>query len=417
MLNLYFLTKEEIVMKKLWWGQAMAVIFVLVLIAGFSLLAWAAEEEKDKRPERGMDMSPEYPGVIVAKGDKVRMDLIVENLGKRGEIVNLEITSAPKGWKPVIKTYDFKVNSIYVAEGKTKTLTFQAEPEKDVGPGEYEFVVSAQTDDGKFKVTRKIQVKVEEKKAEEKEKKEITLTTAYPVLRGPSDIKFEFSMDVKNEADEDKTFNLAAKAPQYWEVNFKPSYEEKYFSSMRMKSEESKTLAVVVQPFRYAQAGEYPISVQVESGKAKTEAKLTVILTGTYKLDMGTPTGLLSLATSKGTSATASVFVKNVGSATNHNITFMSFKPENWKVEFKPDKIEVLEPGDMKQIEVTITPAPEALVGDYSVAMSAKGEKSDKDIEMRVSVRASPTWGWIGIGIILAVIGGLGGMFAWLGRR
>lgn len=404
-------------MKKFWWGQVTAVVCASLLIVGFSLLAWAAEEkEKDKRPERGMDMAPEYPGVIVAQGDKVRMDLIVENLGRRGEIVEVEIASAPKGWKPVIKTYEFKVKGVYIADGKTKNLTFLAEPEKDVGPGEYEFVVSAQTDDGKFKSTRKILVKVEEKKAE-KEKKEITLTTAYPVLRGPSDIKFEFSLDVKNEVDEEKTFTLAAKAPQYWEVNFKPSWEEKYFSSMRMKSEESKTLAVVVQPFRYAQAGEYPISVQVESGKAKVEAKLNVILTGTYKLDMGTPTGLLSLATSKGTSANASVFVKNAGSATNHNITFMSFKPENWKVEFKPEKIEVMEPGDLKQVEVTITPAPEALVGDYSVALSAKGEKSDKDIEMRVSVRASPTWGWIGIGIIVAVILGLGGMFAWLGRR
>ncbi len=404
-------------MKKVRWSYLVITSLVVVLIIGFSLPTWAEEEkDKEKRPERGMVMAPEYPGVIVEKGEKVRMDLTVANLGKRGEIVEVKIASAPKGWKPVIKTYDFKVTGVYVAQGKTKDLTFLAEPEKDVGPGEYEFVVSAQTDDGKFKSTRKIMVKVEEKKAGEK-KEDITITTAYPVLRGPSDTKFEFSLDVKNEVDQEKTFTLAAKAPQYWEVNFKPPYEDKYFSSLRMKSEESKSLSVVVQPFLYAQAGKYPIAVQVESGKAKAKTELTVVLTGTYKLDMGTPTGLLSLATSKGTPATMSVFVKNTGSATNHNISFMSFKPENWKVEFKPEKIEVIEPGDLKQVEVTITPAEEALVGDYSVAMSARGEKADKEIEARVTVKASAAWGWIGIGIIVVVILGLGGMFAWLGRR
>ncbi|MBW2305986.1 MAG: hypothetical protein JRG73_03540 [Deltaproteobacteria bacterium] len=406
-------------MKKIRWGYIVIASLSVMLIISLSFSTWAAEEDKDKdkRPERGMVLAPEYTGVIVDKGEKVRMDLIVKNLGKRGEIVELEIASAPKGWEPVIKTYDFKVTGVYVDDGEEKNLTFLAEPEKDVGPGEYEFVVSAQTEDGAFKSTQKILVKVEEEKEGEEKEEEITITTAYPVLRGPSDTKFEFSLDVKNEVDEEKTFTLTAKAPQYWEVNFKPPYEDKYFSSLRIKEEESKSLNVVVQPFLYAEAGEYPIDILVDSGKAKAEAKLTVVLTGTYKLDMGTPTGLLSVAASKGKPANMSVFIKNTGSATNHNITFMSFKPENWKVEFEPEKIEVIEPGDMKQVEITITPAEEALVGDYSVAISAKGEKAEKDIEARVTVKASAAWGWIGIGIIVLVVLGLGGLFARLGRR
>lgn len=407
-------------MKKVRWGYFVITSLVIILLVGFSMPGWAAEDSKDKdnRPERGMSLAPEYPGVIVPKGEKVRMDLIVDNPGKQGEIVELEIVSAPKGWKPVIKTYDFKITSVYVPDGEKKSLTFLAEPEKDAepGPGDYEFVISAQTDDGQFKATKKIAVKVEDKKVEGK-KDEITITSAYPVLRGPSDLKFEFSIDVKNEVEEEKTFTLAAKAPQYWEVNFKPPYEDKYFSSLRMKSEESKSLAVVVQPFRYAQAGEYPITIFVESGKAKAKAELMIKLTGTYKLDMGTPSGLLSLSTPKGTPANMSIYVKNTGSATNHNITFMSFKPENWKVEFSPEKIEVLEPGELKQVEVNITPAEESLVGDYSVAVSAKGEKADNDVELRVTVKASAAWGWIGIGIIVLVILGLAGLFAGLGRR
>ena len=87
------------------------------------------------------------------------------------------------------------------------------------------------------------------------------------------------------------------------------------------------------------------------------------------------------------------------------------------KFTFKPEKIEALEPGDLKQIEVTVKPGQQALVGDYSVGLLINGEKSDKTIEMRVTVRASTAWGWIGIGIILLVIAGLSALFIWFGRR
>jgi uncharacterized membrane protein len=146
--------------------------------------------------------------------------------------------------------------------------------------------------------------------------------------------------------------------------------------------------------------------------------KLTVVLTGIYKLDAGTPTGILSLEAMAGKPAIASLFVKNTGSAINRNITFSSFKPENWEVTFKPEKIESLEPNAMKQIEVTIKPAQQALVGDYSVGLMVDGEKgSSKTVELRVTVKASTAWGWIGIIIIVFVIAGLSALFIWLGRR
>jgi uncharacterized membrane protein len=51
------------------------------------------------------------------------------------------------------------------------------------------------------------------------------------------------------------------------------------------------------------------------------------------------------------------------------------------------------------------------------VGCLVNGEKSDKTIEMRVTVKASTAWGWIGIGVIIIVIAGLSGLFIWLGRR
>jgi uncharacterized membrane protein len=71
----------------------------------------------------------------------------------------------------------------------------------------------------------------------------------------------------------------------------------------------------------------------------------------------------------------------------------------------------------LKQIEVAITPYEEALVGDYSISVNVEGEKASKIIEFRTTVKASAAWGWIGIGIIVAVVPGLLGIFRWLGRR
>jgi uncharacterized membrane protein len=144
---------------------------------------------------------------------------------------------------------------------------------------------------------------------------------------------------------------------------------------------------------------------------------LTVALTGIYKLDAGTPSGILSLEAIAGKTANFSFFVKNTGSAVNRNITFSSFKPENWEVTFKPEKLDALEPGALKQVEVTVKPSGQALVGDYSVGVMVNGEKSDKTIEMRVTVKASTAWGWIGIFIIIFVIAGLSALFIYLGRR
>ncbi len=155
----------------------------------------------------------------------------------------------------------------------------------------------------------------------------------------------------------------------------------------------------------------------MSSGDKKAEVKLTVALTGIYRIDAGTPTGVLSLEAFPGKASNFSLFVKNTGSAVNRNITFSSFKPENWEVTFKPEKIDTLESNELKQVEVTVKPAAQALVGDYSMGCLVNGEKSDKTVEIRVTVKASTAWGWIGIGIIIFVIAGLSGLFIWLGRR
>jgi len=387
---------------------------ILCLVLPSYIFAQEEKEKKDLRPERGIVVFTEYSGVTVPKGETVRMDLTLENKGRKDETIDVKISTIPKGWKAILKGGSYLVSGMFVSNGKLRSLALSLEPDKTVGPGTYDFQFDAQTEDGKFASTHKLAVTVQERTPG---MDDIQITTSYPVLRGQTDAKFEFSLEVLNKIETDRTFNLTAIGPEKWEINFKPAYETKQISSLRIKGGQSQNVAVEVSPPREAQAGEYPILVRISSGEKKAEAKLMVVLTGIYKLDAGTPTGILSLEAVAGKTANFSLFVKNTGSAVNRNITFSSFKPENWDVTFKPEKIDALEPNALKQIEVTVKPASQALVGDYSVGCMINGEKSDKTIEMRITVKASTAWGWIGVGIIIFVIAGLSVLFIRLGRR
>jgi uncharacterized membrane protein len=222
------------------------IIVALCLAAPLALATEKEEGKEDTRPERGITMAFEYPEVIINKGSDVTVDLIVNNIGKRDENLYFTIASAPPGWKTKLKTYSFSIMSVHLPEDETKNVQFFAEPEKATTPGDYAFKVEGKTEDGALTVSHTLKITLQ---AEEKEKGGIELTAgSYPVLQGPSDAKFEFSLDVKNKTDKENTFALSAKGPRNWQINFKPPYEDKYISSLRLKDDESKSISVEVTP-------------------------------------------------------------------------------------------------------------------------------------------------------------------------
>jgi uncharacterized membrane protein len=377
----------------------------------------AEEKEIKNGPLRSISLVPELTGIITEKGESIKMDLFVYNEGRSDEDIQLELIAIPKGWQARIMSFEFNVNGVFVTDGNYKRLTFLAEPDIGTGPGKYIFRIRAKTEDGLLSSTRKILITVAKEAKEAISGKGVKVTALYPVLQGPTDAIFEFSIEVENRFFEDKVFILDARGPEKWEINFKPAWETKYISSISLKANKKKNVDVEVKPYSGAKPGQYPIVVSASSDESRAETRLNVNLTGTNILRLATPGGRLSLDVEKGKGANMSIYVKNSGSAPQKEISLISFKPENWKVKFKPENIESLNPGDLEQVEVTITPAEDAIVGDYSVGIEAKGEKTSTNAELRVSVKASTTWGWIGIAIIVMVIGGLTTLFRYFGRR
>lgn len=390
----------------------------LIAVCAAGSFALRAAEAAGDLPERKITAALQYPGMTIAPEDSLSVDLLIKNRGRSDETVLVEVMEAPKDWDVQIKRYSTIVSGVFVASKEDQTLNLTAKPKdkelKKLPPGTYRFAIKAKSADGVLEQNSAVTVSVA---GDQKATQRVTIDTSYPTLRGPSGDKFQFSLDVRNDTDQDAVFNFRATAPQGWETSFKPAYEQKQISSLQIPANQNKTIEMEVTPPYNVQAGEYDFKVEVQSPKAKADKDLKVVLTGTYSLKAGTANGLLSVSTERGQKASVTLLVQNKGSAAQREVKFSALKPENWKVEFKPEKIENLEASAIKQVEMTMTPAERALIGDYSVNVQVEGEKSNENVEFRVTIRAASKWGWIGVGIIVLVVLGLMVMFRILGRR
>jgi uncharacterized membrane protein len=71
----------------------------------------------------------------------------------------------------------------------------------------------------------------------------------------------------------------------------------------------------------------------------------------------------------------------------------------------------------VRQVEGKLQPAAKAIAGDYSINLSATSTQASINKDFRVTVETPTIWGWVGIGIVVIVVGGLVWMFASYSRR
>ena len=93
---------------------------------------------------------------------------------------------------------------------------------------------------------------------------------------------------------------------------------------------------------------------------------------------------------------------------------------ERWSITFKPDELEGLKPMEEQEVDVTIKPPAKTITGDYMITLRTNSDpltSRSPELRIRVTVGTSTKWGWIGAGIIVAVIAGLVVGFRKLGRK
>lgn len=406
-------------------GTTLLIAICMLSSAGLIANAFAAEAGKAESgppSKESFNLILPFKDLTVGQGQEATMDAEVVNRTKDPVEVTLTIESIPKGWDVNFNSRypSFPVRSVTVPGGdqnsnKSTTLEFKAKIPENTKPGTYPIKVTARDTKGITQYAETINYRVTSKKIETGG---IKLTSQYPVLSTASGQTLKFTVDLKNETNKPLPTSLVANAPQGWTVRFKPQFGDQQISSIQLKENGSETLSVEVDTPATAEAKEYPVGIQARAGAFEASTSVKVSLKGTQDLKMGSLAGTLNTSITAGTKTPIDFVVGNAGTAPVRNLNFVTKKPsDKWTVEFRPDKIDSLGPGEVRQIKMEITAPERTIAGDYMLTLTSNSAEANKSVDFRVTVSTPTVWGWIGFGIVGLVVLGLAVVFFRLGRR
>lgn len=359
----------------------------------------------------GLEFYTDYPGVSVKAGDSQSISMYVSNTSGSGLDADLSIVSIPEGWEGYFSGNGSQVSRVHVENGAESTVTFNLEIPEDAGEGSYTVQLQAVSDTGLTDVTDLVF------SIQEVQYGQGSFEAEYPEQEGASGTAFSFSTTLVNNGAADQSYSLAAQAPAGWQVSFQPSGESTQVASIEVAAASSQGLTVSVTPPENVEAGEYTIPVSAASASDTLETDLAVTITGTYALDLSTPSGLLSFDAHANKESDVTLSITNSSNVDLQNITLTSSAPSGWTVTFDESSIDVLEAGATREITAHVTPGDSAMTGDYVTTMTASCSEVSDTAEFRVSVKTDTIWGIVAILIILALIAGVSAVFKKYGRR
>ena len=395
-----------------------ALALVWIAAAGFLANGYAAEADTTPPPKETFNLILPFKNLTVGQGQEVTMDTEIVNRRKDPVEVAIGLDGVPKGWDVNFNSRypSFPIRSVQVQGGeKSTTIEFKAKIPEATRPGVYQVKVSAKDTNGSTQYAETLNITVTSKKVDTGGLK---LTSQYPVLSTGSGQTLKFTVDLKNETNKPLTTSLAAQTPPGWTLRFKPQFGDQQISSIQLKESGSETLSVEIDTPVKADAKEQPITVTARSGAFEASATVKVSLKGSQDLKMGSLAGTLNTSVTAGKKSPVDFVVGNAGTAPVRNLSFVTKKPsDKWTVEFKPDKIDTIEPGQVREIKMEVLAPDRTIAGDYLLTLTANSPEVTKSVEFRVTVSTPTIWGWIGFGIVGLVVLGLAIVFFRLGRR
>jgi uncharacterized membrane protein len=354
----------------------------------------------------GLTLTTPYPSVTVSPGTQVAFDLSIETTDAAR--VNLSVTGAPASWKTALHGGGYVVGAVETDGTKATTVRLDVDVPTDA-TGSAHLVVTGSS--GGTTVTLPLDIKVEANA-----EGEITVTPDFTALRGPANQSFTFNLAIANKTPEDVSFTATGEGPTGWSVDVTLTGQAQAVSGTA-KAGGSSNVAVKVTPADNAEASTYKIAVVATVAGKQYPIELSIEVTGSYSLQVSTPTQVLSVNGPAG-SVTEQVFtITNTGTAAITDVKTTATLPTNWKAEYDPPTIASLEPNVPQNVTVKITPASDAISGDYSLTVTARGAEANDSADVRFTVEASLVGALIGAGLIVVFIGGLLWVFRRYGRR
>ena len=402
----------------------------LALTLGLHATVALAQQPTDVRLDsavRSLEMGPR----------EVRADLTVDlyNTTAQRRLVKIVLEDEPQGWDIAVwdRFFDFKIGEIVVEPpapddtGASQSLRLRVDlPDDRPAAGAYSFGLRITSPDGSVEYdSARYTIIVPEPPASNDTGASISVT--YPVLRGPATSEFAFEIVIDNDTGADSSFSLSAAAVDAnaqtltgWDISFSPSFgQERVISSISVGDGLNERVDVRVTPPRNTPPGDYyiPVQVQDEAG-FEADALLQITIRGRGELFLGTDTGMLNIDATAGEESSAKLRLTNFGTADLADINLLSDAPSGWEVNFGVTSVASLPVNNQVDVTTTVLPAADAIPGDYLVTLRASHPDTNADpLVLRVTVAQSTIWGWLGIVLVVLVIGVLGLLFWRLGRR
>ena len=384
----------------------------------------AAAEENEARPqliaeaEAGeVTFSTDYPGVTIKPGAASTFTLYMTNTGSEETTVELGVEDLPEGWEGSFKGSSNEVSMVHVGAYQTRedspSLSYSLTVPEDTKEDTYTIHLSAKG--GDIDETLALTVKVD---AEEKKIGAGDFSTDYAQQEGVAGTKFSYTTTLANNSSENMTYSLSAEgAPEGWTVTFTPSDAATATSSVPVDAGASSTIKAAVVPAQNVTAGGYPITLVAACAGETLELPVTVKITGTYGLTATTPTGNLSASAYAGETKDVALSIQNTGNIDLTAVSLSAQASTDWEITFDQDTINSIPAGGSAEVTAHITPAKDAILGDYVTVITASNDAVSSDCALRISVQNHTGWGIAAVAIIAVLVLGLALIIRRFGRR
>ena len=394
------------------------------LLAAAVMPMHAAADEEEAQPQQiteaeagEVTFSTDYPGVTIKPGGTSTFTLYITNTGSEETTVELSAEDLPEGWEGSFKGSSNEVSMVHVGACQKKedspSLSYSLTVPEDTKEDIYTISLNAKGGDVDESLALTVKVDAEEKKIGAGE-----FSTDYAQQEGDSGTKFSYTTTLTNNSGENMTYSLSAEgAPEGWTVTFTPSDTTTATSSVPVDAGASSTIKAAIVPAQNVTAGEYPITLVAACAGETLELPVTVKITGTYSLTATTPTGNLSTSAYAGETKDVALSIQNTG---NIDLTAVSLKAQastDWEITFDQDTINEIPAGGSAEVTAHITPAKDAILGDYVTIITASNDAVSSDCALRISVQNHTSWGIAAVAVIAVLVLGLVLIIRRFGRR
>jgi uncharacterized membrane protein len=383
--------------------------FALLIPLLFGLFFSAVAPAHAQEGTGGVSISTPYPNMVVGIGETVTMSMEVR--ASASQVVDLSVADMPAGWTSEFRGGGRVIGSVYVVEGAPSKVDLRVTTPAAAKAGSFKFTVAAQGQSGRSEFPVEFIVK-------EKAPARLTFETEFPTLRGGPDAAFNFSVNLKNEGDDDLSVSFLADAPKELAVTFKNAGKDITSLPTDVKAGSSVKIDIAATPLTSLEVGTYPFTITAQSETVTASTELTAEVVGQPQLSLTTPDGRLSGTAVINKSNQLKLVLRNAGNSPAAGVKLSVTAPSGWTVTLNPETVVEVPANQDVEVTADIKPAENAIAGDYVVTFRAQPNQSaSKSAEFRITVQTSTLWGAVGIALIAVAVAIVGMAVTRFGRR